>query len=176
MNSVMIRLSARMPAKTRKPRENRDRDLGFRSPALAGSLPWLRGQRGVQVVTDAEDPDEEARKHSAERGGQPVDPCSDRSDRDHRGAQGRDGVQTSLQHRRDLPEEDISQRPPAGAGDGAEDNGRGRPSPRPTALLAPVTANKPRPAVSSTVICVASLASWLLSPNAARPAAAATAR
>jgi hypothetical protein len=50
------------------------------------------------------------------------------------------------------------------------------PSPRPTALLAPVTANKPRPAASSTVISGASPASWLLSANAARPPAAATAR
>jgi hypothetical protein len=73
------------------------------------------------VVADAEDPDEEARKHGTGRGGRPVDPGADGRDRDHRGGQGRDGGQPSPQHQRDLPEDDISQGPPADAGDGAKE-------------------------------------------------------
>ena len=112
-------------------------DLGFRSPAPAGALPRYRGHRGVQVVADAEDPNEEAREHGADRGGQPVDPRADRRYCDHRGAQGRDGVQPSPQHRRDLPEEHISQRPPADAGNGAENDGRGRPQSQAQRLAGP---------------------------------------
>ena len=86
---------------------------------------------------DAEDPNEEAREHGADRGGQPVDPCANRHYCDRRGAQGRDGVQPSPQHRRDLPEEHISQRPPADAGNGAENDGRGRPQSQVQRLAGP---------------------------------------
>ena len=165
-----------MPAETRKPGRT-----ATGTSALVLRLGWVRcagsgGHRGVQVVSDAEDGDEEAREHGAGRGGQPVAPCGDGGDCDRRGGPGRDGGQPAPQHRRDLPHEHISQHPPADAGDGAEDDGRGRPQSQAHRLAGPGDGEQAQAGGVSTVISGASPASWLLSANAARPPAAATAR